>query len=220
MGVVSEVPALGNLKGYVLLSLSLSTLQATDRVIRKYALMRMCSERCQIGHRSNKRDPCACVCNSNQNIGPNCCPAGKGQATLTIYGIRGKEQYGDWRGYTDGSLVVKYGGQTKCTVIIPNNNNPTFRFGPINMKDKLEFTVYDEDSHWDSDLLGLSSVNVRSGKVTDSCMFYHGTFYFSYIVECAPNVGVVHCQDYAPDLMSHKTFHTRNPSWKDREAAS
>ncbi|XP_030279514.1 perforin-1-like [Sparus aurata] len=191
--------------------------QEVEKYIKKYAVMRMCSERCKIGHRSNKRDPCACVCNSNQNVGPNCCPAGKGLATLTVNGLRGKELYGDWNGYTDGSVVVQYGIQTKRTVIIPNNNNPTwpeiFQFGPINMNGKLEFTVYDEDSYWNSDLLGQCSVKLRSGSVTDSCMFYYGTFYFSYRVDCAPSLGGVQCQDYVPTPLSlplAKTFHTRN----------
>ena len=191
--------------------------QEVEKYIKKNAVMRMCSESCKIGHRSNKRDPCACVCNSNQNVGPNCCPAGKGLATLTVYGLHGKELYGDWRSGTDGSVVVEYGGQTKRTVIIPNNNNPTwsekFQFGPINMNGKLEFTVYDEDSYWNSDLLGQCSVNLRSGNVTDSCMFYYGTFYFSYRVECAPSLGGVQCQDYVPTPLSlslAKTFHTRN----------
>ncbi|XP_073319098.1 perforin-1-like [Pagrus major] len=188
-----------------------------EKYIIENAVLSKCSESCKIGHRSSKRDPCACVCNSNQNVGPNCCPAGKGLATLKVFGLRAVGLYGDRWGYTDGSVEVRYGNQIKRTGIIANNNSPTwsetFQFGPINMKDKLVFAVYDEDSYWNSDLLGQCSINLRSGKVTDTCMFTDGTFFFSYMVECAPSLGGVQCQDYVPTPMSlslAKTFYTRN----------
>jgi len=193
--------------------------QEIEQYILKNAVLKKCSESCQVGHRSNKRDPCACVCNSNQNLKSNCCPAGKGLATLKVFGLRAEGLYGDRWTKTDGSVEVKYGDQTKRTIIISNNDNPrwpeTFEFGPIviSMKDKLTFTVYDEDTYWNSDRLGKCSFDLRSGKVTDSCMFTHGTFFFSYEVNCAPSLGGAQCQEYIPSPMSpslSKVFYTRN----------
>ncbi|XP_026159347.1 perforin-1-like [Mastacembelus armatus] len=190
-----------------------------EKYIKKNAVLKKCSESCQIGHRSNKRDPCACVCNNNQNIKSNCCPAGKGLATLKVFQLYAEGLYGDKWTQTDGSVQVKYGNQIKNTIIISNNNNPkwpeTFEFGPIsiNMKDKLVFSVYDEDTYWNSDLLGECSFDLHNGKVTDSCMFNHGTFFFSYIVECAPNLGGDRCDEYIPSPMSPslaEVFYTRN----------
>ncbi|XP_042248132.1 perforin-1-like [Thunnus thynnus] len=193
--------------------------QEVEKYIKENAVLKKCSESCQIGHTSNKRDPCACVCNSNQNIKSNCCPAGKGLATLTVFKLYADGLYGDKWTQTDGSVVVKYGDQIRRTAIISNNDNPRwsekFNFGPIviNMRNKLEFSIYDEDTYWNSDNLGQCSINLRSGMVSDSCMLNDGTFFFSYIVECAPRLGGNQCQEYIPSPLSAslaKVFHTRN----------
>ncbi|XP_063333402.1 perforin-1-like [Pelmatolapia mariae] len=193
--------------------------QEVEQYIKKNAVLKKCSESCKIGHRSNVRDPCACVCNSNQNIKSNCCPAGKGLATLKVFKLYAKGLYGDTWTQTDGSVEVTYGDQKKRTDIISNDDNPewreTFEFATItiNMKNKLTFAVYDEDSYWNSDLLGECSFDLRAGKVRDSCMLDHGTFYFSYIVECAPSLSGNQCQEYIPSPMSPslaEVFHTRN----------
>ncbi|XP_040892273.1 perforin-1-like [Toxotes jaculatrix] len=193
--------------------------QEVEKYIQKNAVLKKCSESCQVGHRSSKRDPCACVCNSNKNLNSNCCPAEKGLATLKVFKLYAQGLYGDRWSQTDGSVKVTYGDQTKRTAIISNNNNPKwsekFEFGPItiNMRNKLTFTIYDEDTYWNSDLLGKCSFDLRQGKVTDSCMLNHGTFFFSYIVECAPSLGGDQCQEYIPSPMSPslaKVFYTRN----------
>ncbi|XP_062287166.1 perforin-1-like [Scomber scombrus] len=193
--------------------------QEVEKYIKKNAVLKKCSESCQIGHRSSKRDPCACVCNNNQNVKSNCCPAGKGLATLTVFKLYAKGLYGDRWTRTDGSVEVKYVDQIKRTAIISNNDNPKwsekFAFGSIviNMKNKLTFSVYDEDTYWNSDRLGKCSFDLRRGNVTDSCMFKHGTFFFSYIAECAPSLGGDQCQEYISSPMSaslSKVFYTRN----------
>ncbi|XP_032392050.1 perforin-1 [Etheostoma spectabile] len=193
--------------------------QEVQKYIMKNAVLKKCSETCNIGHRSSKRDPCACVCNSNQNIKSNCCPAGKGLATLKVFNLYAEGLYGDEWSQTDGSVEVIYGDKNKRTAIISNNDNPkwpeTFEFGPIviNMKNQLTFDVYDEDTYWNSDWLGGCSFNLRRGKVSESCMLNHGTFFFSYIVECAQSLGGDECQEYLPSPMSPslaKVFYTRN----------
>uniref|UniRef100_A0A3Q3IZN1 Perforin 1.2 n=1 Tax=Monopterus albus TaxID=43700 RepID=A0A3Q3IZN1_MONAL len=155
--------------------------QEVEKYIKQNAVLKKCSESCQVGHRSSKRDPCACVCNRNQNIDSNCCPAGKGLATLKVFGLYAERLYGDTFGKTDGSVEVTYGDQNKRTDIISNDDNPkwpeTFDFGPItiNMRNKLEFSVYDEDTCWNSDLLGNCAFHLRKGNMTNSCMLNHGT---------------------------------------------
>ncbi|XP_030597128.1 perforin-1-like [Archocentrus centrarchus] len=190
-----------------------------EQYIRRNAVLKKCSETCKIGHRSNVRDPCACACNSNQNVKSNCCPAGKGFATLKVFKLYANDLHGDKWTQTDGSVMVTYGEKKMRTNIISNNDNPkwreTFEFGTItiNMQDKLTFTVYDEDTYWNSDKLGMCSFDLHRGKVSDSCMLNHGTFFFSYIVECAPSLGGNQCQEYIPSPMSPslaEVFHTRN----------
>ncbi|XP_070684388.1 perforin-1-like [Pempheris klunzingeri] len=193
--------------------------QQVEKYVKKNAVLTKCSETCKIGHRSSKRDPCACVCNSNQNIKSNCCPAGKGLATLKVFKLYAEALYGDKWTQTDGSVQVSYGNQRKRTAIISNNDNPkwleVFNFGPIsiNMKNKLKFNVYDEDTYWDSDPLGDCSFDLREGRVSDSCMLNHGTLFFSYTVVCAPSLGGQQCQEYIPSSLSPslaQVFHTRN----------
>uniref|UniRef100_A0A3B5LF37 Perforin 1.2 n=1 Tax=Xiphophorus couchianus TaxID=32473 RepID=A0A3B5LF37_9TELE len=193
--------------------------EEVEKYIKDNAVVRKCSESCQIGQRSNSRDPCDCVCNGNQNIKSNCCPAGKGLATLRVYNLYAKGLYGDCCSQTDGSVVVKYTNQEKRTQCIDNNDNPkwseSFDFGPIvvNSHDKLTFTVYDDDILWKRDLLGSCSIDLRRGIVSNSCMFDHGTFYFSYSVECAPSLGGNRCEEYIPSPMDPslaKVFYSRN----------
>ncbi|KAM7418492.1 hypothetical protein PAMA_015893 [Pampus argenteus] len=141
-----------------------------ENYIRKNAVLKKCSESCRIGHRANKRDPCACVCNSNQNLKSNCCPAGKGLATLSVFKLYAKQLYGDRWTQTDGSVMVTYNNEKKRTAIISNNDNPrwseNFEFGQIVINDinRLSFSVYDEDTYWNSDLLGQCSFSLRSGE--------------------------------------------------------
>ncbi|XP_034546780.1 perforin-1-like [Notolabrus celidotus] len=190
-----------------------------ETYIKKNAVLKKCSETCKIGHQSSKRDPCACVCNRNQNLNSNCCPTKKGLATLKVFKLYAKGLYGDTTTQTDGSVEVRYGNQVSRTAIISNDDNPewpnTFEFGPItiNSYDRLKLTVYDEDSYWDSDLLGECSVKLHSATKSYFCTFDHGTFYFSYKVECAASLGGDQCQQYTPSPMSEslaKVFYTRN----------
>ena len=120
---------------------------------------------------------------------------------------------------TDGSVVVKYGDTVRRTEVITDNNNPrwreSFEFGPIKLSThkKLTFKVYDADSYWNSDLLGECSFDLRSGQVADVCYFQYGTFFFSYIVTCAPSLQGPKCADYSPSPMTSrlaKIYHSRN----------
>ncbi|KAJ8386502.1 hypothetical protein AAFF_G00169720 [Aldrovandia affinis] len=143
--------------------------RAIEEYILEKALVRKCSGSCQVGARTSARDSCACVCSPNANIRSNCCPVGKGLATLRVYGLRASQLYGDRWTQTDGSVLVTYGTQIKRTKTINNDDNPTwpetFEFGAIkiDMATRLSFEVYDADSYWNSDLLG-SALSSSSGE--------------------------------------------------------
>ncbi|XP_030645187.1 perforin-1-like [Chanos chanos] len=193
--------------------------RAVEKYIKDYALKNVCSAKCRIGRQCNPRDRCACVCNRSRNIHSNCCPAGRGLATLRVYGLRAKGLYGDVTTQTDGSVKVSYGSIIKRTEVINNNDNPrwpeSFEFGPIqvSMGTNLKFEVYDADSYWNSDFLGTCSVSLRSGTVSDSCYFKYGAFFFSYTVQCAPSLQGPQCNEYSPSPMESslaKIFHSRN----------
>uniref|UniRef100_A0A673KLA1 Perforin 1 n=1 Tax=Sinocyclocheilus rhinocerous TaxID=307959 RepID=A0A673KLA1_9TELE len=167
--------------------------KAVEEYITENALMKVCSEPCKIGRKCSARDRCACVCESSQVIKSNCCPAEKGLATLKVY---------------NGTVTVTYDNQIKRTETIDNNDNPrwpeTFEFGPIKirMANKLTFEVYDADKLWNSDLLGKCSFELRSGVVTDACVFKYGTFYFTYEAKCAPSLQGPQCNEYRPSPMA------------------
>ncbi|XP_052440641.1 perforin-1-like [Carassius gibelio] len=182
--------------------------KAVEKYIIENALMKVCSEPCQIGRKCSARDRCVCVCESSQMIKSNCCPTAKGLATLKVYSLSAKGLYGDRVSQTDGTVTVEYDNQIKRTETIDDNDNPqwpeTFEFGPIEIKTskKLTFTVYDADSYWNSDLLGSCSFDLRSGVVRDACAFTYGTFYFTYEVKCAPSLQGPRCDEYRPSPMA------------------
>ncbi|XP_067281815.1 perforin-1-like isoform X2 [Pseudorasbora parva] len=182
--------------------------RAVEKYIIENGLMKVCSEPCKIGEKCSARDRCACVCQSSQMIKSNCCPAEKGLATLKVYSLSANGLYGDRFTQTDGAVLVTYGTQSKRTEIINDNDNPswpeTFEFGAIKirMANKLTFEVYDADSYWNSDLLGKCSFDLRSGVVSEDCVFTHGTLFFTYEVKCAPSLNGPQCNDYKPSPMA------------------
>uniref|UniRef100_A0A3B4CLK2 Perforin 1.2 n=1 Tax=Pygocentrus nattereri TaxID=42514 RepID=A0A3B4CLK2_PYGNA len=193
--------------------------KAVENYIRDNALKKVCCGSCKIGHQNSARDRCACVCESSQTVLSNCCPVEKGLATLKVFNLYANGLYGDRWTETDGSVEVSYGNTVRRTAVITDNNNPrwteSFEFGPVKLSisKKLSFKVYDEDTYWNSDLLGECSDDLRSGQVTDTCFFKHGTFFFNYTVECAPSLQGPKCADYSASPMdSHlaKIFQSRN----------
>ncbi|KAL7830162.1 hypothetical protein SRHO_G00312890 [Serrasalmus rhombeus] len=206
--------------------------KAVENYIRDNALKKVCCGSCKIGHQNSARDRCACVCERSQTVLSNCCPVEKGLATLKVFNLYANGLYGDLWTETDGSVEVSYGDTVRRTAVITDNNNPrwteSFEFGPIKLSisKKLSFKVYDEDTYWNSDLLGECSFDLRSGPVTDTCFFQYGSFFFSYSVECAPSLQGPKCADYSASPMdSHlaKIFQSRNgilakDMWKLQEA--
>ncbi|XP_062841251.1 perforin-1-like [Trichomycterus rosablanca] len=192
---------------------------AIEKYIKDNALKKVCSESCSIGRRSSVRDPCACVCGGCKNMLPNCCPTERGLATLKVFKLYAKGLYGDTWSQTDGFVHVKYDQQSQRTREITNNDNPhwpeTFLFDTIKISlgSKLTFKVYDVDTPWNKDLLGQCSINLKSGTKKNMCTFQHGTFYFSYTVECAPGLQGPTCAEHKSNPMNAKLaeiFHSRN----------
>ncbi|XP_043073298.1 perforin-1-like [Puntigrus tetrazona] len=182
--------------------------KAVEEYIVQNALMKVCSEPCKIGRKCSARDRCTCVCQSSPIIKSNCCPPEKGLATLKVYNLRAKGLHGDTFTQTDGNVNVVYERKTRHTKTIDNNDNPrwpeTFDFGPIKirMANKLSFKVYDADSAWNSDLLGECSFDLKSGVVTDACVFKYGTFFFTYEVKCAPSLQGPRCDQHKSSPMA------------------
>uniref|UniRef100_A0A8C1Y0Y0 Perforin-1-like n=1 Tax=Cyprinus carpio TaxID=7962 RepID=A0A8C1Y0Y0_CYPCA len=122
---------------------------------------------------------------------------------ISTYGL-----YGDQYTQTDGTVTVTYGTQIKRTETIDDDDNPRwpeiFEFGPIKIKmaNKLTFDVYDADSYWNSDPLGTCSFDLRSGVVSDACVFTYGTFFFTYEVKCAPSLQGPQCNEHKPSPMA------------------
>uniref|UniRef100_A0A673GU59 C2 domain-containing protein n=1 Tax=Sinocyclocheilus rhinocerous TaxID=307959 RepID=A0A673GU59_9TELE len=198
--------------------------KAVEEYIIQNALMKVCSKPCKIGRKCSARDRCACVCESSKIIKSNCCPAEKGLATLKVYKLRAKGLYGDVGSQTDGTVTVTYDKQIKRTETIHDNDNPrwpeTFEFGPIKirMANKLTFKVDDVDGFWNSDLLGSCSFDLRSGVVTDACVFTYGTFFFTYEVKCAPSLQGPQCNEHKPSPMAAPLtdiFSSRNETCLD-----
>ncbi|XP_073677353.1 perforin-1-like [Garra rufa] len=182
--------------------------KAVEEYIIQNALMKVCSEPCNIGRKCSARDRCVCVCESSRIMKSNCCPPEKGLATLKVYNLRARGLYGDTFTKTDGCVLVKYDTLIRRTKTIDNNDNPSwserFDFGPIkiSMATQITFEVYDADSSWNSDLLGSCSFRLRSGVVTDACVFKYGTFYFTYEVKCAPSLEGPQCNEHKPSPMA------------------
>ncbi|XP_073714054.1 perforin-1-like [Misgurnus anguillicaudatus] len=192
--------------------------KAVEAYINENSLKKVCSKPCASGRRCSARDRCVCVCRPSQILKSNCCPPQKGLATLKVFSLYANGLYGDVCGKTDGFVIVKFGRQFKPTRVIHNNDNPrwrgSFHFGPINffMANRLYFEVYDADN-WSNELLGKCSFNLRSGVVTDTCVFKYGTFFFTYKVQCAPSLEGPRCNNYKPSPMpSHlaNIFSSRN----------
>ncbi|XP_066531802.1 perforin-1-like [Hoplias malabaricus] len=193
--------------------------KAVEKYILKNALKNVCSGSCKIGHKNSARDHCACICKANENIMSNCCPPEKGLASLRVYKLYANDLFGDSYGKTDGVVQVKYGSTVRRTAVISDDDNPRWResfyFGPVrlSMSESLTFEVYDADNYWNSDLLGTCSFSLKSGVVSDECVFTHGTFFFSYSVKCAPSLEGSMCADYKPSPMAAplaQIFQSRN----------
>ena len=88
--------------------------------------------------------------------------------------------------------------------MIANNNDPhwgaTFDLGDQDLSKaagrSVRFEVWDQDNHWDDDLLGECVRELSPGAQEDVCNLQHGRLYIKWRVTCAPNLGGAACMDY------------------------
>uniref|UniRef100_A0A4W4E061 C2 domain-containing protein n=1 Tax=Electrophorus electricus TaxID=8005 RepID=A0A4W4E061_ELEEL len=110
--------------------------------------------------------------------------------------------YGDQFSRTDASVEVIYGDLIMHTAVIHGKDNPrwseSFEFGSItiSLKNKLTFNVYDEDTYWNSDLLGTCDFDLKSGKWSEVCIDLHDCFHSVNVSTCA--LCLLHHPDTTP----------------------
>ncbi|XP_053194898.1 perforin-1-like [Scomber japonicus] len=179
-----------------------------DYILEK-GLLRNCSNRCQVGIRTDLKDPCVCQCHNNPAVTPDCCPTRRGMARVIITAKRATGLCGDWFTSTDGYVKVLFNNdKERRTPVIKNNNNPCwnmiFDLGSQDLSagNKVRFEVWDQDSRWDDDFLGGCDQSLFSGVKEDVCNLKRGQFFFKVEVICAPSLSGQLCKDYKPSPMS------------------
>ncbi|KAJ3600946.1 hypothetical protein NHX12_031919 [Muraenolepis orangiensis] len=213
---LSSVPQLPDIVSYSLDPLHelLSTKDPTRKNLRsaishyilEKALWRNCSGDCQAGSRRSQGEPCACSCQGDPAVTPDCCPTRRGLARVVVTVQRASGLWGDQTTATDGFVRVTFGGSLvkRQTRVLNNNNNPhwdtAFDLGDQDLSAgrSLRFEVWDQDNNWDDDLLGECVKEVGNGVNEDVCNLQHGRLYYKWEVRCAPSLGGDACMDYKP----------------------
>ncbi|XP_041831059.1 perforin-1-like [Melanotaenia boesemani] len=182
---------------------------ALSHYILEKGLWRNCSEQCQAGIKTDRKDSCVCQCHNDLAVNQDCCPTRKGMARVIITVQRASGLWGDHTTSTDGFVKVYFNKvMVHRSHVIYNNNNP--HWGAIvdlgsqdlSLGNKVYFEVWDEDSGWDDDNLGGCLQVLSEGVKSDLCSLNHGTLYFKWEVKCAPSLSGSSCSDYKPSPMS------------------
>ncbi|XP_069573595.1 perforin-1.1 [Brachyistius frenatus] len=182
---------------------------AISHYILEKGLWRNCSESCQVGIKSDSRDPCVCQCHNNPAVNQDCCPTRKGMARVIVTVERAEGLWGDRTTATDGYVrvfVTKL--EERRSPVINNNNNPRWAavidYGNQDLSTglKVRFEVWDQDSGWDDDLLGKCELPLSAGVTKDLCNLQHGRLFYKWEVKCAPSLSGPLCMDYKPSPMS------------------
>ncbi|XP_033998641.1 perforin-1-like [Trematomus bernacchii] len=182
---------------------------AISHYILEKALWKNCSESCQAGIKSDKRDSCVCQCHNEDAVNQDCCPTRKGMARVIITVQRGAGLWGDHSTATDGYVKVFFNGQMiRRTHVIYNNNYPHWNtvidLGALDVSSghRVRFEVWDEDNKWDDDLLGRCEKALSAGVKQDLCNMQHGQLFYKLDVKCAPSLSGALCKDYKASPMS------------------
>ncbi|KAM6904687.1 perforin-1-like [Xenentodon cancila] len=182
---------------------------AISHYILEKGLWRNCSEKCQAGIKSDSRDPCVCQCHNEPTMNKDCCPTRKGMARVIITVQRASGLWGDYFTSTDGYVKVFVKDQMVYrSRVINNNNNPHWAsvvdlgIQDLSSANTVKFEVWDQDNHWDDDLLGKCQNVLTTGVKEDLCNLNHGQLFFKFDVKCAPSLKGDSCMDYKPSPMN------------------
>lgn len=182
---------------------------AISHYILEKGLWRNCSDPCQTGIKSNPRDSCVCQCHNNPGVNADCCPTRRGMARVILTVQRGSGLWGDHTTATDGYVKVFFNNiMVHRSHVINNNNNPHWAsevdLGSQDVSDgkKVRFEVWDQDSHWDDDLLGVCEKVLSAGVQHEVCPLQHGRLFYTWRVECAPSLAGSLCTAYKPTPMT------------------
>ncbi|KAM4530381.1 perforin-1-like [Odontesthes bonariensis] len=182
---------------------------AISHYILERGLWRNCSDRCQVGIKSDSRDSCVCQCHNEPTVNQDCCPTRKGMARVIITVQRATGLWGDHTTATDGYVKVSFGGNfVQRTRVIVNSNDPHWStvvdlgLQDLSSKKTVRFEVWDQDSNYDDDLLGECEKVVSAGVRVDVCPLQHGRLYYKWEVECVPSLTGDSCTTYKPSPMS------------------
>ncbi|XP_047657212.1 perforin-1-like isoform X2 [Tachysurus fulvidraco] len=189
-----------------------------DYILQR-GLLKNCTSPCNIGVKSNSKEPCECSCVNNPQMSINCCPAQKGSAEVKVTVIKGTGLYGDFWDGTDGFVKLSLNNRFRDkTGTILNNNYPVwnadFHLGTEDLTSSisLKLEVFDEDRS-SQDLLGTCKLHLKSGVVNEVCALKHGLLYYKVQVTCIPGLTGPSCSKLKPspmDAQLEKVYVSRN----------
>ncbi|RVE69902.1 hypothetical protein OJAV_G00082370 [Oryzias javanicus] len=181
---------------------------AISHYILEKGLLKNCTGPCKAGVKSNSREPCVCQCHNNPAVTSDCCPSQRGKARVIITKLQASNLRGDDFSATDAYVKVFNGKLVGRTSVIFNDNNPQWKMAldlgtqVLSEGHKLKFEVWDEDNSWDDDLLGECERELTAGVNSGVCNLDNGELFFTWKVECAPNLSGSYCQNYQSSPMN------------------
>nr|XP_033799964.1 perforin-1-like [Geotrypetes seraphini] len=178
--------------------------RAISEYIMESAVQKNCSSSCPSGAQKSKRDSCSCFCSVATGINSMCCSTGRGFAKITVNIHRATGLWGDYVSKTDAYVKVIIDNKEVRTTTVWNNDNPIwsvhFDFGTVqlNQGSSMNLQVWDEDNHYDDDLLGACDQPLSAGFHKKTCYLTHGNLEFLFNVVCGPHLGGPQCMEYIP----------------------
>ncbi|GAA6088306.1 perforin-1-like isoform X1 [Tachysurus ichikawai] len=189
-----------------------------DYILQR-GLLKNCTSPCNIGVKTNSKEPCKCSCVNNPQLSINCCPAHKGSAEVKVTVIKATGLYGDFWDATDGFVKLSLNNRFRDkTGTILNNNSPTwntdFHLGPEDLTRSitLKLEVFDEDRS-SEEQLGACNLHLKSGEVKEVCALNHGLLYYKVQVTCIFGLIGPSCSKLKPspmDAQLEKVYVSRN----------
>ncbi|XP_047657208.1 perforin-1-like isoform X4 [Tachysurus fulvidraco] len=193
--------------------------KAIKDFILQRGLLKNCTNPCNIGVKTNSKEPCKCSCINNPQLSINCCPAQKGSAEVTVTVIKGTGLYGDFWVGTDGFVELSLNNRfrDKTRTILNNdypNWNADFHLGTEDLTSAITLTleVFDEDN-FSEERLGACYLHLKSGVVNEVCALNHGLLYYKVQVTCIPGLTGPSCSKLLPspmDAQLEKVYVSRN----------